>query len=312
MSKMSEIKLKSYTLKIYNYGPRDIFHIPDPKIKYNCSNDIRSKGFDYIHKIVMLTERRPEALSVLKDYLELYPEKINCRNKKGWTPLHLACRNSRTESTEETVELLLSYSSQEHRRCSLQDEQSSSNINVNLEDDEGCTALHMACKYSNEDSTERTVALLLGHPDINFDSQTIYGETSLSYACLNSNTNSSERTIELLLDHPNINVNLPTECDEAPLHMACLFSGRNSTVRTVELLVGHPTIDINFQVDGETALHLACWNSNTDSIERTFRTLLAHPKINVNLQNNVGQTPLHLACEKNKIKIVEMLLCKTI
>ena len=113
---MSEIKLQNYTLK---YRHDDIFLIPDPNIAYKCSRHVKSKGFDYIHKIVMLTERRPEALSVLKDYLELYPEKINYQNKKGWTPLHLACRNSRTESTEETVELLLSYSSQEHRRCSF-------------------------------------------------------------------------------------------------------------------------------------------------------------------------------------------------
>ena len=126
---MTEIKLKNYTLTT---APDDIFIIPEPNAYY-CSNYRTSKGFDYIHKIVMLTRKRPEAINILKEYLEVYPAKINCQNDEGWTPLHISCRNSRTSSTEETVALLLGHSG----------------ININIQDYCGKTALHYACQHSN-------------------------------------------------------------------------------------------------------------------------------------------------------------------
>src|SRR3990172_4694177 len=133
---MTEIKLRSYILK---YNSNSIFGIPDPKIAYQCAKNYKSKGFDYIHKIVMETNKHPEALDVLKNYLAAFPDKINCQNEKGWTALHLACRNARIASTERTVELLLTYPG----------------INVNLKDKNGNTAFHYACANSNKDSSER-------------------------------------------------------------------------------------------------------------------------------------------------------------
>ena len=97
---MEDIILPSYTLKYSREDPNDIFseehrrcyqpdtlslfRIPDPNISYTCSEDRKSKGFDYIHKIVLKIRRHPEALDILKEYLETFPEKINCQNNEGY------------------------------------------------------------------------------------------------------------------------------------------------------------------------------------------------------------------------------------
>ena len=202
---MTEIKLKNYTLKYNPEDPYDIFGIPDPNSIYKCSRDCGIKGFDYIHKIVMLTGKHPEALAILEEYLAEIPGKINCQNRTGWTPLKLACLNSRTDSTEETVEFLLSHPA----------------IDINLQSINGGTALIMACRSSNIESTERTVELLLAHPAINVNLQDKDGLTALHWACRNSGTYSTERTVEILLAHSAIYVNLRDKDGLTALHWAC-------------------------------------------------------------------------------------------
>ncbi len=51
---------------------------------------------------------------------------IDLQKNDGWTSLMMACRNSRTDSTNETVKLLIS-----------------EGADINLKDDEGWTALMM-------------------------------------------------------------------------------------------------------------------------------------------------------------------------
>jgi ankyrin repeat protein len=70
-----------------------------------------------------------------------------------------------------------------------------------------------AARYSNTDSTERTVELLLEHGD-DLNLQNKFGYSALMYAAENSNTDSTERTVELLLKHgANINDFLNIKCD---------------------------------------------------------------------------------------------------
>ena len=60
------------------------YTLPNPTIKYDCSSNNKSSGFDFIHKIVLLTKKDPDAINVLQEYLDLYPEKINFKNDEGW------------------------------------------------------------------------------------------------------------------------------------------------------------------------------------------------------------------------------------
>ena len=266
---MDDIILKNYTLKNDRNGFGGLFCIPDPNERYCCnsgdltmsapftgrycvSSDIcRSTGFDYIHNIVLRTRKHPEALDILKEYLEAFPEKINCQNNEGYTALMLACKNSNRNSTNETVELLLAHPS----------------IDVNLQNSERQTALYIAYIFCNNSSTKRT--------------------------------------LELLLAHPGIDVNLQDSDGWAILHHACRFSKTDSIGGPLELLLAHPGIDVNLQTNYElTTLHWACANDKIKIIEM----LLERPAIDVNLQEEEGKTILHEACKDNKIEIVKMFL----
>jgi len=236
---MDDIILKNYTLKYNPEDPNYIFFIPNPNIYYKCSEFAFSTGFDYIHKIVMKTREHPEALNVLKDYLDKFPNKINCINDSGWTPLHLACRNSNADSTEETVWFLLSHPK----------------IDVNLRVSHGRTALHLACQNSNTDSTEITVEILLSHPNTNVNLQDESGKTALILACENSDFYSTEITVEILLSYSsqehhrcslqdelrssNINVNLQDKNGQTALHWACRFNH----IKAVEMLLKYKLIN---------------------------------------------------------------------
>jgi ankyrin repeat protein len=65
-----------------------------------------------------------------------------------------------------------------------------------------------ASRYSNTDSTEETVKMLLEHPNIDVNLQNEDGWAALMFASRYSNTDSTEETVKILLEHPNIDVNL--------------------------------------------------------------------------------------------------------
>ncbi len=69
---------------------------------------------------------------------------LNIQNNEGWTALHMATRYSNTESTFETVKLLVE-----------------KGADLNIKEEEGWTALHLAAAYSNTESTLETVKLLI-------------------------------------------------------------------------------------------------------------------------------------------------------
>jgi hypothetical protein len=75
----------------------------------------------------------------------------------------MATRHSNTDSTDKTVKILLEHT----------------NIDVNLQNKNSCTALMLASIYSNTDSTENTVKMLLGHPNIDMKLHDNCGETAL-------------------------------------------------------------------------------------------------------------------------------------
>jgi len=70
---------------------------------------------------------------------------------------------------------------------------------VNIQKNNGWTALILASTYSNTSSNIETVKLLIdAQADINI--RNIYGLTALVYASINSDTSSNIETIKLLID----------------------------------------------------------------------------------------------------------------
>jgi len=121
-----------------------LMDLPNPHKKYKCSNNIKSTGFQLIHKLTMLTRKNPDAFDILIDYLNENPSTINNINDEGWTALMLAVRNSNIDSSEKTVQMLLE-----------------NGADPNIQDNTGWTSLMMAVRYSNTDSSEKTVQMLL-------------------------------------------------------------------------------------------------------------------------------------------------------
>jgi ankyrin repeat protein len=180
-------------------------------------------------------------------------------------------------------------------------------INVNLKNRTGHSALMILLRNNDE----LAIRMLLRHPDIDINLQNYEGSSALilasSDASLGSTIESSERTIKILLEHPNIDVNLLNVSGMSALMYASMYSNTGSTAK---ILLEHPNIDVNLlNENGISALYLASIYSNNGL---TVKTLLEHPNIDVNLQNENGSTALLLASENQNInsreEIIKMLL----
>jgi ankyrin repeat protein len=66
----------------------------------------------------------------------------------------------------------------------------------------------LASRYSNNCSTIETVRMILNHSNININLQNKKGWTALMIASRYSNNGSTIETVRMLLNHSNINVNL--------------------------------------------------------------------------------------------------------
>jgi hypothetical protein len=82
------------------------------------------------------------------------------------------------------------------------------NIDVNLRDRKGCSALILASIYSNTKSTEETVKMLLEHPNIDLQSTGKWNALALSiYGCKNRNLQKMKIIWKLFAKH-KINHNM--------------------------------------------------------------------------------------------------------
>ena len=161
----------------------------DPEKHYKCSDYASCPGFTLLHKWVMMTNKHPELLLKIEEYLKVNPEKVDTENEQGWTALHLSSLNSNKYSSIETVKLLL-------------DNGADPNHNSYL----GMTPLVIASGYTTTDSSIETCELLL-EVGTNINMKSLFGWTALHAAVRQSNRCSSIETIELLLKNganPNI------------------------------------------------------------------------------------------------------------
>ena len=222
----------------------NINHISDieDNIIYNnlvldCSKYIKSKGNDLIHFLVK-DSRKNDYFNKLKEYLNIHPDKVNIQNDQGWTPLMMASRYSNTDSTFETVELLLQ-----------------KGADPNIQNNDGWTALMMASRFSNTTSTFETVEYLLEH-GANPNIQNNDGWTALMMASRYSNTDSTFETVECLLSK-HADPNLKSNKGSTALMMASLNSNKTSNFETVKYLLEQGADPNIKDKNGRTALMMA-------------------------------------------------------
>ncbi|KAI2616109.1 hypothetical protein GGR54DRAFT_611210 [Hypoxylon sp. NC1633] len=248
-----------------------------------------------------------------KDIMDLLLSKadkaeINRQDQKGSSLLHLASRYNQ----HEVVAYLL-------------DEQAA----PNQLDNDGNTPFHVASMYGSKESLQ----LLWergAKEQINVLNKYLNGPLHL--ACLNNHSD----TAELLLDW-GANVNQPGPNGATPLFHAC--SGGNDTM--IDMLAERGA-DIHARNhDGDTPILFSCWQSQANSLEPLSRrnasvldvnkdgnncfhmvvynqepsgdpedtlSALFSNGANINHANNLGFSPLVVACIKQNLKLVKHLL----
>ena len=188
-------------------------------------------------------------------------------NSKQEYPLHIACRSG---CSLEVIELLARY-------------------DIDHQDIDGNTPLHLACLRHDTDTARFLVKE-------RYCSNTIVnnkGELPLHLAC---NSNSID---EIKLVSVGCDVNRQDNAGNTPLHLAC--SSRKSDI--VKFLIEEKRCSTDVVNNaGELPLHLACNSNSIDEIK------LVSVGCDVNRQDNAGNTPLHLACSSRKSDIVKFLI----
>jgi len=182
---------------------------------YSCSSHIQATGFTQL-MICVLNNDLENASSYIGD--------INSKNSIEWTALHIACRNSKTFSSEEMVSFLLE-----------------KGADPNAKNNNDNTPLHLAAGYSNEDSSLETVYLLLKN-GADPNAKDYDDETPLHIASRDSNYTSSLETIALLLKN-GADPNMKAKYNYTPLRFALLSS--ISPIATVKLFLRYGATPIN-------------------------------------------------------------------
>ncbi|AVL94235.1 putative ankyrin repeat protein [Megavirus vitis] len=181
---------------------------------------------------------------------------------------------------------------------------------INYINEDGWTALMIACIMSNKWSSYVTAKLLI-KLGANVNVKNILGVTALMSAVRNSNTTSSLQTVKLLLDnHADIELK-SSNAEYNALMYACLYVGTDCTIETINLLLDRGA-NINSQNnEGETPLMLVLRNNDTNKFVEIVELLLNRGACTNSINNN-GETPLMIATSrciaKNSVKIVELLL----
>ena len=162
---------------------------------------------------------------------------INVQGRGGQTPLIIACKLG----LEEVVQYLLHHP----------------NLDVNIADNDGDTALLLACGRSP--NNEAIVSMLLSHQDIQVNKVNSFRDTPLITACMKSQLG----VVKLLLARDDINVNARNNDNYTALMMSCEINNTKTKAEIVRNLLDHKEIDINYtnticEDENQNALTMAC------------------------------------------------------
>ena len=209
----------------------------------------------------------------------------NAQNKEGDTPLHFGVRQSKSAA----ISQLLS-----HQQC-----------NPNAQNKEGDTPLHFAVRHR----TSAAISQLLSHQQCDPNVQNKEGDTPLHIACWRQ----SLHIINHLLER-KCSTNIPNtkgetaqyiplnEDGDCLLHIACQW-GNVDIVRYLTTDEGcNPSVQSS--ISENTPLHIAAKYGQDNLIVQ----LLSCKQCNPNAQNKEGDTPLHIACWRQSLHIINHLL----
>ena len=187
----------------------------DPKQKYQCTPNTRSKGLTKL--MFMVINARYFSGQQVVDHIAANPLELNKRNKYGHTALFLACRNSSTISSIEIVKVLIQ-------------------AGANLERGPRCrTPLLVACRFSATDSSLETVKVLISAgAKVNTQS---HQKSPLSVTC-NSFSENWIHTLEIvkLLISAGADTNKIDCYNYTPFRIMCCFAADHHAKLTIIII----------------------------------------------------------------------------
>lgn len=244
---------------------------------------------------------------------------INVKDKKGWTPLHLA---SYMGYTSVMISLLKSGA---HLNVKTNDPLTPLHLAVlagrlkavqllltrtaidtaKKGGGDGQSLIHLAVSWLNANDSSVLVYLLAQDAIPDIDIEDDGGRTALFAA---SETDAIAIIDVLIQRGARVNVRRKRD-GRSPLHIASFFDCR----ATIKKLLSQPDGDINIQdQQGCTPLHCALEGCRQEP--ETIELLLSYPEIDINSQDKEGHTPLYYAQAMKPLQkgikkiIVEMLL----
>jgi ankyrin repeat protein len=182
--------------------------------EYKCSpKETASKFNDLMHAVMK------KDIEKIKTILQTDYNQINQVNSKGWTPLMLAVRNARKDSSEECVELLIN-----------------AGADLNIQNNTGATALMLAVAEANTESSEKCVEMLiLAGANLNL-ARTTDKSTALMLAVSFAKTDSTEKCVQMLIA-ANAELNLKTKDNRSALMIAVYRIDTGSTEECIQMLI---------------------------------------------------------------------------
>ena len=279
---------------------------------YDCQCDLSlqdKKGNTALH--IACKQKNIEAIKLI---LEARQCDVNVKNNEGFSPVLLACTeddHSLQNKVLEALQLLVE-----------------ANCDVSAVTNSGETAIMLIVKWVKINSQE-IIDYLVDFCGCNLSLKNRDGNTALHAACAVSNRGFAGA----LLKQKSCNLGIKNRDGNTPLHVACL-QGNNKLAKMImsvssnELYTLNNNVQSPFQIAssnisqnpelcqslvtkmyenndsfGNTPLHIACKDNDIRLLE-----IAAELKCNPSLTNNAGDTPLHLACTSGNLEIVRLLM----
>ena len=210
-------------------------------------------------------------------------------NKRTNTPLHL---------------LASKYPREFDRLCVA----NSSRFDLNIQDDDGNTPLHLACLKSSSEFT----SVLCSSDDKKYANTDVSiknkdGDTALHLACKNNCGYYIKILADLMKD-----INLQNNAGATPLHCLCAHFHNDQFAKSWELLLSHSSFDPNVQdKSNSTILHFLCKQCTNDSPNlEAVELLVDRSDTDLGLRDSDNNTCYHHAYFSKNNNLIKLLLQK--
>jgi len=239
------------------------------------------------------------SLDIFKLLIETLGGDINVQSNSNNTPLRKAFRHFNLYdgySEDDNIDILIYLLTQK-------------NLNVNIQDKNGHSLLHYACKKINIlplNVFQHLIETLGG--DVNLQNDDKDTPIHRAFACFNPRYGGKIIVLMYLLGHENVNANIRDKYGDNLLHYAC----REINLLPLEIfkcLIETHGADVNAQNDGkDTPLHSAFqqFDPNAAGDIAVLTYLLSQKGIDGNIKDKYGDTLLQRACKSINILPLEI------